>query len=333
MGKGGQKILEKKLILFDWLSFTSSIDSPESIKHFLGLSHLPWNSHSGHRLYHDCDTFGEINICYNSDLNPGVWVEMSGQGCRQFEEYSSLGFYNLFKSLLEDFDSKFYHISRIDLACDIFDKTILDIHKVKRYTDNLNFTSRFKSICPYYDVLDDSLTIYYGRKSSDLYMRVYDKQKERERDDIDYWIRWEIVLKNNHALSFLKKWISDSSDLGDYFSGVVNYYIQYRQPSVDSHKDRWKICPWWQRFIDTVQEIKVYTPKDTVYNLSKCEDYVYKQCGNAVTTLINIKGVDVFLHELVQNKSRTSQKYQQLLSDNNASNDGIYNYLLNRGAL
>ena len=106
----------ENIIIFDWLSFTSPVHSAHSIIDFLGLSSLNWTACRGHRTYQDCYKFGEINICYNSTVNEGVWVEMSGQGCREFEEYSTRSFKDILCDIVNSPDSKSYHISRIDLA-------------------------------------------------------------------------------------------------------------------------------------------------------------------------------------------------------------------------
>ena len=323
----------ENLILFDWLSFTSKIDSAESVIEFLGLSALNWTHCKGHRTYQDCYTFGEIHICYNSTVNNDVWVEMSGQGCREFEEYSTRSFQDILGVLVNSSDSKYYHISRIDLACDIFDKKILDIYKLKRTTELLSFVSTFKDPVIEYGVRSKSCTIYYGSKASDIYMRCYDKKVERDREDVDYWIRWEIVLKNDNAREFLIE-LFTGFPIGELFKKLINHYIRYIVPDPDQKNiSRLKTARFWDRFIDTVGEVKIYTPKPTAYNVYRCEDYVYRQAGNAVAALIDIRGVDKFLCDLVKNKAPTNSKYEQLRNDCGQASDNILKYLEERGAL
>ncbi|MBP1559725.1 MAG: replication initiation factor domain-containing protein [Oscillospiraceae bacterium] len=323
----------ENLILFDWLSFTSPVHSVESIIDFLGLSSLTWTQCRGHRTYQDCYKFGEINICYNSSQNEGVWVEMSGQGCREFEEYSTRTFQEIFCDIVNSVDSKYYHISRIDLAYDIFDKKILDIHKLKKETENLNFVSTFKDPVIEYGVRSKSCTIYYGSRASDIYMRCYDKKVERDREDIEYWARWEIVLKNNNAKEFLTEWFT-GFPIGDLFCKLINHYLRYIVPdSNQTNISRLKTARWWERFVNCIGEIRIYTPKPTAYNIYRCEDYVYRQAGNAVAALIDVRGVDRFLRDLVLNKSPTNSKYQQIRNDCGTASDNILQYLNNRGAL
>lgn len=317
----------ENLILFDWLSFSSTILSGDSAIEFLGLESLNWTACRGHRTYKDCYKFGNINICYNSSVNDGVWVEMSGDGCREFEEYSTRTFQDIFDDMVNSSDSKYFHISRIDLAYDLFDKKTLDIGKLKRETNALNFVSTFKDPVIQYGVRSHSCTIYYGSKASDIYMRCYDKKIERDREDVDYWLRWEIVLKNDNAREFLIE-LFTGFPVGELFKKLINHYIRYIVPDPEqTNTSRLKTARWWERFADTVGDVKVYTPKPTAYNIYRCEDYVYRQAGNAVAALIDIRGVDKFLHDLSKNKAPTNAKYQQIRNDCGTASDSLHYYL------
>lgn len=317
--------------MFDWLSFTSPFHSPFSIIEFLGLEKCDFRQSNGHRTYAYKLTFGEINICYDSSVNEGVWVEMSGQGCRQFEEYSDKSFIDIFQEIVEN--PKDYHITRLDVAYDCFDKKTLDISKLKRETEDLNFISKFKDPVIEYGVRSRSCTIYYGSRSSEIYMRCYDKKKEREREDIEYWVRWEIVLKNDNAFSFVQQLMSGVI-IGTLFFGVLNNYIRYIVPDKQqTNISRLDTAKWWLRFVNTVDSISVYTPKPSVYNLFRCEEYGYRQAGNAIATLIDIKGVHKFIEELHKNKPKQNIKYQSLIDTNGTASDGILEFLAERNAL
>ncbi len=82
--------LKENVVLYDWLSFTSKEHSPDELIKALGLSHCPWQELTGMRGYRDRKYFGNISIHYNGREDMGVWCEMSGQGCRNFESLSQL---------------------------------------------------------------------------------------------------------------------------------------------------------------------------------------------------------------------------------------------------
>ena len=73
-------------------------------------------------------------------------------------------------------------------------------------------------------------------------------------------------------------------------------------------------------------EVAIYTPKPTAYNIYKCEDYVYRQAGNAIAAVIDIRGVDTFIADLASKKAPTNAKYTQMRNDCGAS-DNILKYL------
>ena len=76
---------KENIVLYDWLSFTSKVHTPEDLISALGLSQCPWQEIKGAHGYRDRKYFSCISIHYNGREDMGVWVEMSGQGCRTFE--------------------------------------------------------------------------------------------------------------------------------------------------------------------------------------------------------------------------------------------------------
>lgn len=331
--ESGIKHFMENIILFDWLSFTSRFHSAETILDFLGLSEsgLTFRNAPGHRTYKDSIIYGEIHICYNSETNPGVWVEMSGQGCREFEQHSRKSFQEIFIEIIEN--PKDYHISRLDVAYDDFNKKI-DIKKLRKETENLNFVSKFKDPVIEYSVRSGGLTVYFGSFQSDVYMRCYDKARERHREDITDWVRWEVVLKNDIAFNFVRQVYENGETIGCIFFGLINNYIRFIIPDrSQTNLSRLKTAKWWLNWIECIDQISVYTPKNTSYNLSRCEAYGYGIAGNAIATLIDIKGVTEFCKELKKNKPKTNVKYQNLIETNGRSTEGILQFLSEKGAL
>lgn len=123
------------IVLYDWLSFTSKIHTPEQIIDALGLFHVPWTNTKGAKGYQDRKYFSCISIHYNGRPDMGVWCEMSGQGCRTFETLSTLETDAMKKwRKLFDFIRSFgLKITRLDVAYDDH-SGILDIGEVSRDT-------------------------------------------------------------------------------------------------------------------------------------------------------------------------------------------------------
>lgn len=137
---------EKDIVLYDWLSFTSKTHTPEDLIAALGLSSCPWQEIKGAHGYRDRKYFSCISIHYNGREDMGVWVEMSGQGCRTFETLSRVGWDALFSFI----DTNHLKITRLDVAFDDH-SGILNIRDIVEDTQEGNFVSKsdyWERCCP-----------------------------------------------------------------------------------------------------------------------------------------------------------------------------------------
>lgn len=313
---------QENIILFDWFSFSSKIDSIQTIKELLGLDDpsIAFQQIGGMHGYKDRLFFDGISIHYNGsekmNLQNTVWVEMSGQGCRAFEQYSSHKDWLLILSLLlADLDS--YNITRCDIAYDDW-SGILDIYQLNSEAEKHNVVTKFRDYGVDKSHVKDDITVYFGSKKSAVLFRCYNKAAERGKsDEIEHWLRFEMQLRDEYALKFLQNFFK-SGNLGKTFTGVVNHYLRFVKPSrSDINKARWSTRPWWQRFINNVEKIPLYTSKGTDYNEYKLHEYVINNAGNAVDTFITIFGKDRLISDLKKRRTRLSPKYQHLIAIHN----------------
>ena len=318
--KWGVKMAEnlENSLLFDWFSFTSKKDTVSDIIVMLGLCGVPFQETTGMHGYRSRKYYSGISIHY--DRSDGtVWVEMSGQGCRAYETYSTCCDWDkLFRLLTNDIDT--YNITRLDVAYDDF-TGLLDQDKIIKCLQNGYVVTKFRDYGIEGESLkNDDCTIYLGSKKSDCYVRIYNKAAERGRDDIPHWVRWEFQFRDNHAYGFIDQYLQHDCDLGYTFLGVCNHYIRFLKPSAtDSNKRRWASARWWTRFIDDVKKIKVYTPHTVEYNEAKLQNYVFGQAGQAINCAMSLYGSDGF-QEYLDNylelhKDSKNPKYQTLIDN------------------
>lgn len=320
---------KNNIVLIDWFSFTSKVHSPESIIDLLGLNvdGIQWFSTYGMHGYKDRLYFMGISIHYNGQ-NEGVWVEMSGEGCRAFETFSKSD-WSILQWHIVNFPDD-YNITRLDIAYDD-KKKVLNIGKIKKETEKLNFVSKFKDAMVQHKVRSKDTTIYFGSQASDIFFRVYDKAKEKCVNG--HWIRFEIQMRDERAKEFLKLGFEN---IGSSFFGVVNNYLRFVKPDKkETNVSRLETAKWWLKFTDNVQKISLYTPCDLEYNLLHCENFVYRQAGNALDTLIKIKGIETVLSELEKHKPVKSKKYTELIRQHGVKKDDetILDFLAKRNAL
>lgn len=315
-------------LLIDWFSLTIRYDPDmydssfdfvcDFLSEFLGLSltWIDWLEFDGFHGFSNRIYFNGISIHYNGKSSMGlsdrIWVEMSGQGCRAFEEYSK---YNDWFHLLQlpIIDPKTYHLTRLDIAYDDF-IGVLDLSVIDSNLTDLNVVTTFKCCSVEHSYFDDDMCVYFGSKSSDILFRCYNKAAERNRsEEIDHWVRFEIQLRDDRALSFVQAYFDDKF-LGRCFSGIIDKCLRFVVPSeTDSNKRRWDTALWWSDFIGETAQIPDFTKKDTDYNFMRLEKYVTETAGAAIDTYIQCVGLDKFMKQVKkQAAKKVNVKYEKV---------------------
>ena len=314
----------ENIILIDWfaMSYRYPGTTPYDIINSLHFKkeyedQIRFINMPGRYMYRDRVSFGNIHIYYNN-INADKdypMLEMSGQGCREFETFSSLKFDDLFEMSK---DTENYHVTRLDVAYDDHNG-IFDINQIKKDYLNRYWVSNSTKGRVTVDVSREKdkdgnyingVSIMTGTKSSDMYMRIYDKAVERGIKDGRHWVRCELVLKQDRAVKFIK----NEEEIGKKFRGVIYNYFRFVTPSrTDTNQRRWKERDYWKKFLEDAEKIRVYTPKDIDYNLSRLNKYVFKQAGNSIDTYIRCVGLFKFFDELVKRSTKLNSKQKYLI--------------------
>ena len=291
-------------ILVDWLTFTSHVDSITTILDLLGLSDVEFSECAhGRNGYKSMLTFQNISILYDGREGMGICVDMSGTGCRVFEEYSSVTWDSLFDILLSEGNS--YNITRLDAAFDDH-SGILDIDVLRDDTDDHHYVSRSRTW--EVDYGSSGTTIYHGSKKSDMLIRIYDKAAEQELDE--HWIRVELQMRDQNASGFAASVIAHT--LGTSFLGVLHNYLRYVTPAADSNMARWPETDYWRNLCQDIMKIRVWSCPGTEYTVFNLQRFVIDQAGNALDTYLSIFGVEDLIYQLGKRSIRMSPKYEKL---------------------
>lgn len=313
-------------ILFDWLTFSTKIYDFHNIITKLGLDGISdWTDCAGKNFYRIGKRFDGISIYWDNLNDPdSLMVNFSGQGCRDFESYSLNPDFHLIFDMFLDGE---INITRLDVAYDDFNH-ILDIDRFWGSYNKGYFVSKFGSASLTHELLnvrpipvDKGKSLGFGSMKSNVYFRCYDKKLERNREDLQYWVRWECQLRNEAARGFVNSYMTEfNRNVGSCFYSVVNDYIRFCKPSNDSNISRWKPASWWSNFISEARSISLYSSKKVDYNLSHIENYVQKQAGNSLEVLFETIGVDGVLNLVYSRDSDLSPKQKDVIS---AYNDYI----------
>lgn len=308
--------------LFDWLTVSFEDLGFADIIGLLGMQEKTWEEQKtgsrlryGHRL-----AFDGISIHYtdNDDLrhNQGVCLEMSGQGCRDFESFGSSDWIQLFDDISE-FHGK---ITRLDVAYDDF-TGVLPIDIIADMARQGLFTSRMQRCQIFFDWANHGepdrcgLTIMHGSRSSDCSIRIYDKRAERGAwDEFPHWVRLEMQLRSGCGQGFLDRLLEVGS-LGETFAGVLCNYLTYRCPTSDSNKRRAPAAPWWCKFVRDAAALRIHEVKGVEYNKKRLLDHIDRN-HNAIKTAILSEGLGEFVASAFGHTEPLPEKYKHILQAN-----------------
>ena len=317
-------------VLYDWLTFTTKIHDVTGIIDFLGLGDVSFKSFSGRYGYSDRLSFEGINILYNGRDDMGVCVEMSGSGCRSWETYGNGNYDMIFSEIIQGIDSKEMNITRLDVAYDDFEG-VLDLYYLMLAAQHGDYVSRLHDIEVIFS--NHGCSVNHGnRKQSNVFIRIYDKKMERNRDDIDHWVRCEIKLKDVCARGFLKL----GGDIRRNYFDVLNNYLHYAVPSVDKNKSQLPMSPEWLRFIEGWETVSIFDKPGKDYNILSLDGYVRDQLSGALTTYIDTVGVDKFLANILEAREGKplNPRYSAIKSENKTAENNcraILDYLKEHG--
>lgn len=325
-------------ILVDWLTFSSLVETKDSVIALLGLSHCHWTAGKASSLHyaHVVKVEGiTVHYTESSDIliengfgdlekskkyNPGICVEMSGGGCRFFESYSDKDFNLIFRVLAYGAKKGNYNVTRLDLAYDDF-SGFIDINVMRDLTEKDYYTCVMPSvsITKSREKKDSDLwglNIQHGKRESKVSFRIYDKRIERKQYDLEHWIRFEMQLRKEAALGFIQKLFLDENtpDIGLHFVGVIRRYLEYKCPGNDSNIARWKPAPWWLRFVGDVEKFSCIARKDLEYNKQRMDRYAYKQNHNHTLAEIEMDGLGAYLLSVHGYQDSIPDKYKVVAS-------------------
>lgn len=298
-------------VIYDWVSVTSKIHSPDGLIRLLGLDHdgIAWEQVKGAHGYRDRLYWEKTSIHYNGREDMGIWLEMSGQGCRAFESFGSGDYEGLFQEVFSNPGDM--HITRLDVAFDDLEG-LLDIEAVCGDARKAEYVSKFRTGAAIYGLGDDTgKSVLLGSRSSEALVRIYDKAAERGFDD-RHWIRVELQLRRERAAAFLQR----TEPIGERFAGVLANYLRFidEPDGFDSNRWRWPMKLYWAKLLDGASRIRLYEKPGSDYNMINLENFVFRQAGNAIYTYLETHTMEQFLEGLRSRGTQLNPKYKSLLA-------------------
>ncbi len=244
-----------------------------------------------------------VQIFYSpDDSNKGCLIQLSGQGCRQFE-----GILKAQRRTWNDFFRECLslggHPTRIDLAINDY-KRLLYIPTLKRKIKRMEYKTTFRTTN--YEGGNNLLngerkgmTLYIGSKKSDFYLCLYEKDYEQsaklkiDRELIDIKNRYEIRVKDAKAKNLLTMILNDS-DIHRIALGVINHHLEFTNAKGQTDRK-------WANFIGEVEKLKLsVAPTEKFYEKSK--RWFARSCaatGKMIRRIDSINHTSVYADTLI----------------------------------
>ena len=308
---------ENNRLLIDWLSFTIPDYSLEEVTLLLGLSLSEFSTFRGRYGYKVRLSFGGINILVDGTPDKlgrqNICVEMSGQGCRDWESFGNPDYLKIFSMAL----SGELKITRLDIAYDDFQGLLPFDLILKKSIDLNEVVSTWRAWEVVYSNKGSSVT--YGSRQSNCYARCYDKASERGYCSGEHWVRFETVFREELAYQVVSA-ILGCGGLDDslYFS-FLSDKIRFVESSDDSNKSRWPTSEFWTKLTDKSYNIHLQTNLGDEYNLEKKEHHLFQQYRKSMITILLVRGFDDFVDQLLDGNIELNSKYRAICLKNGLS--------------
>ena len=260
-------------------------------------------------------TGSKLRVLYDGADGMGIHFDISGSAISDFYSYcyNHYAIESPFGGVAVDWDFasdvvlekvlRYGHVTRLDLALDNKHDIYFRLPELESILDSGRFVSKFrkwKSVREK-DTAGELIghTVYLGSRSSDIMLRVYNKQLEKSSSEekVDYeWIRWELELKDERATQAVRCMVDQKKDVGEVCVGILENYFRIIIKNCQN-KSRCSTDIKWQRFIDDIQGLRLYVPNDSK-TLEDKRDWIMRQVMPTLTGLIIANYGDIsFLSE------------------------------------
>ena len=302
-GQFNYKITNEKAFyeLLQILGFHGYISDLEQNKGFFGSTH-------GYRL-------GEfITISYGNLKNQTaegqipLILDITGQGCREFETYFKGDWLKLFGYLVKNIA---YEVTRLDFAIDDFTGHEITLDElIHLYNNKLFATKARKGMIIISDnIFSEHLestgkTLYIGSRQSSTHMRIYNKLLELNEKGkatevcTNYYTRFETTFKGEKARHILEAIYENKINLTEdafmqFYAKLLYEFIDFKDP-LDKHSRvrEKKTSPKWLDFLSVVSKMKIKLEAPAEITLEKKDKWIKGSLASTFYEQFALKGIE-----------------------------------------
>jgi hypothetical protein len=227
---------------------------------------------------------------------------------------------------------------RIDLAFDDFD-SLLDVDEMYRKIEAGEVVMRYRKATRIFSIDVGSAektgdTVNLGRRSSESFIRIYDKvaeqlaKKQKLPDGVENWVRVELEMKGEKA-NAVGKILADTALSGSISAGseaacLLYGLIDFKEVAQDDkNKSRWETTDWWKDFVLTSSKKTLSLPKKQK-SVERSKVWMKNQVSSTLAMIVlsadddnGRSGWDFVVACIVEGERRMSKQQQNMLDEYN----------------
>lgn len=281
------------------------------------------------------ETYRYSFIEFMHDPDTSKWfINLSGQGCREFERISKLDFEELLGLLIGQL---YATVTRLDIAIDDFK----NIYNVKTFRNAVLKGQCLTKIRTWGSHTQGKINssknelimdnFYLGTLKSRYSINVYDKKLERQakgkKVDEKTWTRTEVRFRNEYATYFARIIASSygNDNVGIFVKAFLKGHLCFLSKTAlkkDTNKSRLaedekNYVHWWKRFLGSIDDLK-FSLKKPERSVEKVVSWIDKQVFPSLIVLEEVFEDEFprLLYELSKrNDTRLTKTHQFMIND------------------
>lgn len=162
--------------------------------------------------------------------------------------------------------------------------------------------------------MDDSesgSTVYIGSRSSELFLRTYDK--ERQSGELGAGIRWELEAKGDRAQAVAERWVGTREPVAELF-GMVRGLVDFRERTRGDHGDRAAMLPWWSALTAGAERTTFAVPR-VPDSIARSAAWLESQAARTLALVVEARGEWFIEHLLALGRNRLTPRDWRLVGD------------------
>lgn len=189
---------------------------------------------------------------------------------------------------------------RLDLAFDDF-SNLLDVDEMYRKILAGEVATRYRRVARIsnaqtgsYEKMGD--TINLGRRSSESFVRIYDKAAEQKAkgvalpEGVESWTRVELEVKGDKADAvgrmLANTAIGSTKSAGQEAANLLYGLLDFKEANrEDENKSRWKTVDWWRLFVGATEKRKLSLPKK-LRSIERTKVWVRNQVSASLAMIV-----------------------------------------------